>query len=49
MLKGDNMSSSNYFLEAAFVDDSDFAREVYEEALYGEMEDDFEYYDWSER
>lgn len=41
--------NNNNFFEAAFVDDSDFANEVYDELLYGEKVDDFEYYDWEER
>ena len=43
------MQSSNYFLEVGFVDDSDVVHDLYEEVLYGEVVDDFEMIDWSER
>lgn len=39
----------NNFFEVGFVDESDFAHNVYEELCNGEKVDDFEYYDWEER
>ena len=35
------------FFEVAFVDES--VTELYENLLYGEVVDDFEYYDWESR
>ena len=35
------------FFEVAFVDEG--MTELYDHFMYGEVVDDFEYYDWSER
>lgn len=40
------MAAHDYF-EVAFVDEGLY--EVYDNLLYGEVVDDFEYYDWESR
>lgn len=39
--------AENTFFEVTFVDES--VVDLYENLLYGEQVDDFQYYDWEER